>query len=132
MTREEKVTDLIQMYSYFGQFSNEQSKRHCESLQSAISALESQHEWIPFKDREMTEEEREIYPEGCRLLDGPIPDDGQRILITVKYKGHESVQYDEFYLDGNGVGLDSGYDLITEAIAWQNLPEPYEEVEQDG
>lgn len=44
MTREEKVTDLIQMYSYFGQFSNEQSKRHCESLQSAITALESQRE----------------------------------------------------------------------------------------
>ena len=50
MTREEKMTDLIQMYSYFAQFSNEKSKCHCEALQMAIEALQEQKtgKWIIF------------------------------------------------------------------------------------
>ena len=50
MTKEEKMTDLIQMYSYFAQFSNEKSKCHCEALQMAIEALQQKTgHWIPWK-----------------------------------------------------------------------------------
>ena len=53
MTREEKMTDLIQMYSYFAQFSNEQSKCHCEALQMAIEALQEQKtgKWQKYEGR---------------------------------------------------------------------------------
>ena len=57
MTREEKMTDLIQMYSYFAQFSNEKSKCHCEALQMAIEALKEQKtgKWLK-KNRVYSEE----------------------------------------------------------------------------
>lgn len=70
MTRQEKMIDLIQMYSYFAQFSNDKSKCHCEALQMAIEALEEnkslakslndaaelihklqKNEWIPCSER---------------------------------------------------------------------------------
>lgn len=58
--------------------------------------------------------------------DCKLPDDGQRILVNVSVRGHESVQYDEFYTD-DGSYLDSGYEIGTEATAWMPLPGPYKE-----
>ena len=86
-------------------------------------------DWIPFKTRPMTEEEKEIYPDNYTILDCSLPDDGERILVTVNCKGHELVQYDEYYDDGGECYLDSGYEIGTEAIAWMPLPEPYTERE---
>ena len=84
--------------------------------------------WIPFKTRPLTKEEKEEHPEWDGILDCKLPDDGQRILVNVSVRGHESVQYDEFYTD-DGSYLDSGYEIGTEATAWMPIPEPYNEPE---
>lgn len=80
--------------------------------------------WIPFKTRPLTEEERDEHPEWDCILDCKLPDDGQRILVSISLRGHEEVQQDEFYSD-DGSYLDSGYEIGTEAVAWTPLPEPY-------
>ena len=81
-------------------------------------------EWIPFTTRPLTEEEKEEHSEWDGILDCKLPDDGQRILVSISVRGHECVQYDEFYMD-DGCYLDSGYEIGTEAVAWMPLPEPY-------
>jgi hypothetical protein len=81
--------------------------------------------WIPFKTRPLTKEEKEEYPEWDSILDCELPEDGQEILVTIKNRNHEPVQYDEFYKD-DGCYLDSGYEIGTEATAWMPLPEPWE------
>lgn len=80
--------------------------------------------WIPFKTRPLTEEEKEEHPEWDCILDCKLPDNGQRILVAIRIRGHEEVQQDEFYSD-DGSYLDSGYEIGTEAVAWMPLPEPY-------
>ena len=80
--------------------------------------------WIPFKTRPLTKEEKEEHPEWDGIIDCKLPDDGQRILVNVSVRGHESVQYDEFYTD-DGSYLDSGYEIGTEATAWMPLPGPW-------
>lgn len=95
------------------------------ALESVPSAQPEQR-WIPFKTRPLTKEEKEEHPEWDGILDCKLPDDGHRILVNVSVRGHESVQYDEFYTD-DGSYLDSGYEIGTEATAWMPLPEPYRE-----
>lgn len=92
--------------------------------QSQIDNAETVCGWIPFTTRPLTEEEKEEHSEWDSILDCKLPDDGQRILISVSVRGHERVQYDEFYTD-DGSYLDSGYEIGTEAVAWMPLPEPY-------
>jgi hypothetical protein len=89
-----------------------------------LPSAQPEQRWIPFKTRPLTKEEKEEYPEWDGILDCKLPDDGQRILVSVSVRGHESVQYDEFYTD-DGSYLDSGYEIGTEATAWMPLPEPY-------
>ena len=91
-----------------------------------LPSAQSEQRWIPFKTRPLTKEEKEEHPEWDGILDCKLPDDGQRILVSVSVRGHESVQYDEFYTD-DGSYLDSGYEIGTEATAWMPLPEPYRE-----
>ncbi len=99
--------------------------RYDEAVKMAIVALQQpEQRWIPFKTRPLTKEEKEEHPEWDGILDCKLPDDGQRILVNVSVRGHESVQYDEFYTD-DGSYLDSGYEIGTEATAWMPLPEPY-------
>ena len=93
--------------------------------------IEPEPHWIPFKTRPLTEEEKEEHPEWDCILDCKLPDDGQAILVSINLRGHECVQYDEFYSD-DGSYLDSGYEIGTEAVAWMPLPEPYKEGAQDG
>lgn len=81
--------------------------------------------WIPFETREPDAEEKEDHPEWEYVLCGNLPGDGQRILVNIKYKGHEAVQMDEYVDDGGICYLDSGYDIGTEATAWMPLPKPY-------
>lgn len=80
--------------------------------------------WIPFKTRPLTEEEQDEHSEWDCILDCKLPDDGQRILVSINLRGHEGVQQDEFYSD-DGCYLDSGYEIGTEAVAWMPLPEPW-------
>lgn len=87
--------------------------------------------WIPVKTRPMTEEEREYYSE--YLVDGDImiyectlPDDGQEVLITSKFG---RVEKTTFYTDcGNYF---ENYEDYDEVIAWQPLPQPYKESENN-
>ena len=103
-----------------------------KALRDLPSAQPEQPEqrWIPFKTRPLTKAEKEEHPEWDGILDCKLPDDGQRILVNVSVRGHESVQYDEFYTD-DGSYLDSGYEIGTEATAWMPLPEPYKTESED-
>ena len=96
--------------------------RSCPLIE--LPSTQPEQRWIPFKTRSLTKEEKEEHPEWDGILDCKLPDDGQRILVNVSVRGHESVQYDEFYTD-DGSYLDSGYEIGTEATAWMPLPEPY-------
>ena len=89
-----------------------------------LPSAQPEQRWIPFKTRPLTKAEKEEHPEWDGILDCKLPDDGQRILVSVSVRGHESVQYDEFYTD-DGSYLDSGYEIGTEATAWMPLPEPW-------
>ena len=89
-----------------------------------LPSAQPEQRWIPFKTRPLTKAEKEEHPEWDGILDCKLPDDGQRILVNVSVRGHESVQYDEFYTD-DGCYLDSGYEIGTEATAWMPLPEPW-------
>ena len=105
------------------QASNDELRKAEDRIKQLPSAQPEQR-WIPFKTRPLTKEEKEEHPEWDGILDCKLPDDGQRILVNVSVRGHESVQYDEFYTD-DGSYLDSGYEIGTEATAWMPLPEPY-------
>lgn len=82
-------------------------------------------QWIPFVLRPATNEEKEENPDLDYYLDGKLPENGQKILITVRIPGHEEVQFDEFYSDFGGSYLDSQYEIGTEVVAWMPLPEKY-------
>ena len=95
-----------------------------DMLEKLPAAQQEQH-WIPFTGHVPESDEKELYPGYDFILDGKLPEDGQRILVTIKKPGHESVQADEFYMDSTECYLDSEYEIRTEAIAWMPLPEPY-------
>ena len=101
-----------------------------QDIVSNLPSAQPEQRWIPFKTRPLTKEEKEEHPEWDGILDCKLPDDGQRILVNVSVRGHESVQYDEFYTD-DGSYLDSGYEIGTEATAWMPLPEPYKTESED-
>lgn len=92
-----------------------------------LPSAQPERRWIPFTGHVPESDEKELYPGYDFILDGKLPEDGQRILVTIKKPGHESVQADEFYMDSTECYLDSGYEIRTEAIAWMPLPEPYAE-----
>lgn len=112
----EKIIDLL--YS-----ENVRSDCGIERLADEICAIEPV-KWIPFNTRALTEEEQDEHPEWDCILDCELPDDGQRILVSINFRGHEEVQQDEFYSD-DGSYLDSGYEIGTEAVAWMPLPKPW-------
>lgn len=96
---------------------------HAESENAAyrkvLEPLEDR--WIPVKFRELTDEEKQEYPDYVYMTDGRMPDDGQEILISLKCG---RVEKDECGFD-DGYYLDSGFDWETDVAAWMPLPEPY-------
>lgn len=87
--------------------------------------------WIPFTQREMTEEEKEYIGEELGyILDCPLPEEDEEILVTYRFKEDLYVDVDTFLRDGFACYLDSGSDLVTEAIAWRRKPEPYKKGEK--
>ena len=101
--------------------------KDAEKALRALPSAQPERRWIPFTGHVPESDEKELYPGYDFILDGKLPEDGQRILVTIKKPGHESVQADEFYMDLTECYLDSGYEIRTEAIAWMPLPEPYAE-----
>lgn len=102
----------------------------CFYLDCPYLKEEKEQMWIPFKIRELTDEEKEEHPEWEFIVDCKLPENGQRILVSIDIAGHERVQFDEFY-DDDGVYLDSGYEIGEEAVAWAPLPTPYQEAKHD-
>lgn len=92
-----------------------------------LPPAQSEQRWTPFVLRPATDEEKEENPGWDYYLDGKLPDNGQKILITVRLPGHEEVQVDEFYSDFDGSYLDGQYEIGTEAIGWMAFPEPMKE-----
>ena len=121
--------DALKKY-FFRPYSNEESYSNIDlaKIIDAQPTIEPEQRWIPFKTRPLTEEEKEEHPEWDCILDCKLPDDGQAILVSIDLRGHECVQYDEFYSD-DGSYLDSGYEIGEEATAWMPLPAPYREEE---
>lgn len=134
---EQTVEDNILCYTHSDRAIDQDPDTECHmAIRTALRMLrkdlrklppaQPEPQWIPFKTRPLTEEEKEDYPGWDSILDCKLPDDGQMILVSINLHGHERVQYDEFFADG-GCYLDSGYELGAEAIAWMPLPEPYAE-----
>ena len=82
--------------------------------------------WIPFVQREMTEDEKESFGDFNFMLDCQLPDEDEEILITYKFKDELYVYVDTFMRDGSECYLDSGRDFVTEAVAWRKKPQPYQ------
>lgn len=125
MTNKKAVIWLINLIADIGK-TEHRSLWHYEQALSEIKEMLEKDDWNPFTYRVPTEEEKEDHPDWDYVLDCKLPEDGQRILVSIKYKRHEAVQCDEFYYDSEGCYLDGGYDIGTEAIAWKPLPEPWE------
>ncbi len=102
----------------------ERTETHASRHEWYMKGYRDAQRWIPFKTRPLTDEEKKEYPYYVDMLDCQLPENGQRILVNVKWNGHESVQMDEYY-DDDGSYLDSGYEIGSEATAWMPLPEPY-------
>lgn len=78
-------------------------------------------EWIIFKDRPLTKEEKEENPDLDFMFDCPLPYDGQDILISVD--GHV---YMDTFLEDDYCYLDSGNTIETDgSMAWMPLPLPH-------
>lgn len=87
--------------------------------------IEPAEDWIPFRSREMTEEERKEYPpEITGIWCEPLPDHGQEILVS----DGRSV-WDDTFFDDDYCYLDSGDD-IKEGMAWMHKPQPYKPKEK--
>ena len=122
ISRQAAIDALSTITMYKGSIPFDTAVMRIKELPSA----QPEQRWIPFKTRPLTKAEKEEHPEWDGILDCKLPDDGQRILVNVSVRGHESVQYDEFYTD-DGSYLDSGYEIGTEATAWMPFPNPYKE-----
>lgn len=111
----EKLTDIHDLILKYA----EGISRVLESIPLAEAAPR----WRPFKQRPATKEEKEMHPNWDVILEGELPEEGQRIMVTVKYDDYRTV-YEDVYYDGESY-LDSGYEIGKEAIAWMPLPAPY-------
>ena len=109
-----------------------------EALDMAIESLEerTQGEWIPIKYRPITNKERKNFAEHygieyCdtleeKVFDCPMPEDGQRILLSRSWGVDIDVADND--IDGEGFicyGLEGNGDWDG-VLAWMPLPEPYE------
>lgn len=101
--------------------------KFCKVIKETVKEIEENHNgWIPVRYHYITDEERE---EGCisediaYWLDCKLPEDGEEILITRKWRDGYIVEHDMCMVD-DGYCLDSGLDW-TDVIAWQPLPQPY-------
>lgn len=102
------------------------------NLINKLTSAQQKLQWIPVKAHSATDEEKENCPSIDYWFDCPMPNDDQEILVTVRHKNYLSVEKDVCYVEDT-IGLDSGYDWLTDVIAWMPLPEPYrEEVENEN
>ena len=130
ISRQAAIDAIRKIYDSVGILGEKWAVDKCQMAIKDLPSAQPEPQWIPFKTRPLTKAEKEEHPEWDGILDCKLPDDGQRILVNVSVRGHESVQYDEFYTD-DGSYLDSGYEIGTEATAWMSLPKPYKAESED-
>ena len=86
--------------------------------------------WYEVVKREPTEEEREEYRdeygEVDYMLDCPMPEDGDEILVATSY----GVDTDTVYMSGNGYSLEDRGDW-DDVIAWAYMPKYKEEQDEN-
>ena len=102
----------------------------CEDLARIINDMPTINEpqkWIPFRKRELTEEEQEMYPEWSYWLDCELPEDGEEILISSPTWG---VYKDTFNNEGSDGCYLEGEEEIDDGMAWMPLPEPWKGEEE--
>lgn len=81
-------------------------------------------EWIEVKWRDLTEEEKELYPEYSAWADFELPDDGEEILIS--RNNGKWIELVTFYIDGAyGISDEEGNDWLYDVEAWMPLPKGY-------
>lgn len=86
--------------------------------------VKAESKWIPFTMRECDEEEKEVYGQEY-IMSCELPDDGNEIIVAYKWGKGVYVETDIFMNDVDGCYLESGKELVTEAIAWMPFPEAY-------
>lgn len=96
----------------------EMEKDFNEILRLAEKALDSQ--WIPIETRELTEEEKEEYPDCTFMYDCKLPEDGEEVLVTTWYG---DTALDTFCRD-DGCYFENYCDE-GDVIAWMPKPESY-------
>ena len=132
----EKIIEKLESEAKRWEDSGTEYKDKCEiavgrGLRNAIEIVKQEAEqynngWIPFVQREMTEDEKESFGDLNFMLDCQLPDEDEEILITYKFKDELYVDVDTFMRDGSECYLDSGRDFVTEAVAWRKKPQPYQ------
>lgn len=91
----------------------------CQAEQIIDALPSTEAEWILFKKRPLTDEEKQEYPDWTYIFDCPLPDDEEEILLS----NGKYVWTDTFINDGECY-LDGGDD-IDDGMAWMPLPKPY-------
>lgn len=87
-------------------------------------------QWVPITYKKLTDEEKEEMREvaDVDIIDAvytcPLPDDGQKVLITTR--AWRSIEVTTFYNDVDGAYFEDWED-IDEVAAWMPLMEPYKE-----
>lgn len=91
--------------------------------------------WIPITFRPMTDEEKKYYSEytGYKeeyfdtMLDCPLPEDGETVLITDRLG---NVEVDTFINEDDECYFEYNCDM-EDVKAWMPLPKPYEPQESE-
>ena len=100
-----------------------------------VIAAQQEQRWIPVKFRPMDSEEREyceeqfgeeLADEDAVMLDCPMPEDGQEILVSYR----KWINMDKCEIDSGCYGLEGNGDW-NGVIAWMPLPEPYKDCDTD-
>ena len=121
-----KKRQFDEMVSFFNQKVAEMNiaRKYKMELLGMITAIALEHDrelpkWIPFTTREPTEEEHELYPDWTNVLDCPLPEDGDDVLLTDgKYVWEDTFNNDE------GCYFDRVDIEDWEKHAWMPMPKP--------
>ena len=103
--------------------------------EQALTIL-SANKWIPVTYRPMTDEEKKDYSERTgydeedldTMLDCPLPEDGEMVLITDRLG---NIEIDTFVRDCDGCYFECNCDM-EDVVAWMPLPKPWEEMNLPG
>lgn len=85
------------------------------------------NQWIPIVYHDTTDEDGIDKDKFTLVIDCPMPEDGQHILVCDDYHAWEDICYYD-----DGWELDSGNSFVGTVIAWMPMPELYREEKQDG